>query len=708
MKTSFLAKMLSLVTVAAMALMVGGCYDDQPIQDRLADHEARLQALEKLCNEMNTNISSIQQIVTALQNNDFVTDIAPITENGEEIGYTISFSKSGAVTIYHGVDGKDGSNGKDGVDGTNGKDGTDGATPVVGLKQEVDGIWYWTLNGEWLRDEAGAKVKAVGIDGKDGKDGTNGQDGKDGTNGQDGTNGKDGQNGKDGTNGQDGKDGIDGVTPQLKIEADYWYVSYDEGKTWTKLGKATGKDGKDGQDGKNGVDGQNGQNGRNGQDGTSFFRSVTQDDKAVYLVLSNGTTITLPKTRPLDVTFDVIGTSLSVKPNEVLDITYTVVSESNDVKVEVVSSADVRAILIPTNMLTGTLRIKATAGVDEFSKVTLFVSDGVSLLMKTFTFSTVVADLTNDFPDANFRALIANDYDGNHDGFLTPDEYVQVTDLVFDTSNIASLEGIEFFPNLVRLEARGGYEWDDQNNKAVYTGKLTSVDLSGNPGLKTVYLYQNNLTQLNVSNNPELTELSVQNNYLSSLDLSSCARLKQLYVYENQLASLDLSHNSKLTHLECNDNALTKLDLSGNPALTGLFVGSNPFTTLPDFSNMTQLTALGCDDLGLTSLDLTKLTDLIQLSCNGNPLSSTPDFSKNTKLEKIFLSGCGLTTLNVSALTKLRELDFSYNNLTTLDLTPNTALQFIWYWENPSLTTLYLNAGQDYKQLSGTVVPTYL
>ena len=26
------------------------------------------------------------------------------------------------------------------------------------------------------------------------------------------------------------------VTPQFKIESDYWYVSYDEGWTWTQLG----------------------------------------------------------------------------------------------------------------------------------------------------------------------------------------------------------------------------------------------------------------------------------------------------------------------------------------------------------------------------------------------------------------------------------------------------------------------------------------
>ena len=56
------------------------------------------------------------------------------------------------------------------------------------MKKDTDGIYYWTLDGEWLTDEKGNKVKAQGTDGKDGVDG------------EDGTNGK------------------DGITPQLKIE----------------------------------------------------------------------------------------------------------------------------------------------------------------------------------------------------------------------------------------------------------------------------------------------------------------------------------------------------------------------------------------------------------------------------------------------------------------------------------------------------------
>ena len=106
---------------AAIALAVS-CeqYDHTPIWDKLNDHEQRIQTLEELCGQLNTNIESLKSIITALQANDYITNVVAIVEGGKEIGYTFYFSKSDPVTIYHG---KDGSDGKDGQDGADGKDG---------------------------------------------------------------------------------------------------------------------------------------------------------------------------------------------------------------------------------------------------------------------------------------------------------------------------------------------------------------------------------------------------------------------------------------------------------------------------------------------------------------------------------------------------------------------------------------------------------
>ena len=247
-------KKLMAFAIMTMAIVLSSCkYNDDDIWNSVHNLEDRVAKLEELCQQMNTNVSSLQTIVTALQSNDYITGITPVVENGKEIGYTITFSKSDAITIYHGRDGHDG------IDGTNGSDGADGVTPVIGVRQDVDGIYYWTLNGDWLTDDSGNKIKAEGTDGKDGADGADGSDGADGT---------------DGTNGQDGQDGI---TPKFKIENDYWFISYDNGATWTQLGKATGEDGAD------------------GVNGDSIFKGVTQDDDNVYFELADGSVITVSK-----------------------------------------------------------------------------------------------------------------------------------------------------------------------------------------------------------------------------------------------------------------------------------------------------------------------------------------------------------------------------------------------------------------------------
>lgn len=134
------------------ALVLSSCkYDDDDIWNSVHGLEDRVAKLEELCKQMNTNISSLQTIVTALQNNDYVTGVTPVMQSGKEVGYTITFSKSNPITIFHGKDGQNG------MDGTDGKDGT---TPTIGVKQDVDGIYYWTLDGDWLTDERGDKIKA--------------------------------------------------------------------------------------------------------------------------------------------------------------------------------------------------------------------------------------------------------------------------------------------------------------------------------------------------------------------------------------------------------------------------------------------------------------------------------------------------------------------------------------------------------------------
>ena len=301
-------KKLSLLLLTLTVCFFTACHKD--IWAELENLDQRVTKLEELCKEMNTNITSLQTIVSVLQSNDFITGIVEIKKNGEVIGYTITFGKHDPITIYHGQNGADG---KDGQDGSS-------STPVIGVAQDTDGVYYWTLNGEWLLDDNGNKLPVSGKDGKDGQNGADGKDGQDGADGKDGIspllkiengywyisydngatwtesgkatgdNGQDGQNGTDGKDGQDGTNGQDGITPLLKIENGYWYISYDNGATWAQLGKATGEDGKDGANGTNGTDGKDGADGSNGQDGITPQLKI--ENGYWYVSYDNGTTWT--------------------------------------------------------------------------------------------------------------------------------------------------------------------------------------------------------------------------------------------------------------------------------------------------------------------------------------------------------------------------------------------------------------------------------
>lgn len=181
--------------------MLSACHKD--IWDRLNDHEERIAKLEVICNQLNTNISSLQAIVNAIKERDSVKDVVPVMDNGTVIGYTISFTASNPITIYN---------------------GTDGNTPLVGISQDTDGVWYWTQDGEWILDPDNKKVRA------------------------------------------------DGITPLLKIEEDFWWVSYDNGKSWSKLARAA-----------------------DGQGAGSIIQNIRQDENYVYIVLANGEEIKIAK-----------------------------------------------------------------------------------------------------------------------------------------------------------------------------------------------------------------------------------------------------------------------------------------------------------------------------------------------------------------------------------------------------------------------------
>lgn len=94
-------KRLIYITLAVLAMLAtSGCQRFDEINDRLDDHEDRIAALEEQCRKLSSNIVALQTITDALQENDYVTKITCIEEDGQEIGYRMTFAKSGEVTVY--------------------------------------------------------------------------------------------------------------------------------------------------------------------------------------------------------------------------------------------------------------------------------------------------------------------------------------------------------------------------------------------------------------------------------------------------------------------------------------------------------------------------------------------------------------------------------------------------------------------------------
>ena len=319
-------RILVTILMAVLAASTVSC-DKYTLKSEVDELENRVSKLETLCQQMNSNISALQTIVQALEGQDYITSVTPVESEGKTIGYKISFFKNGDITIYNGQDGKDGADGKD---GTNGKDGKDGSTPVISIKQGEDGNYYWTLNGEWLLDEQGNRIRA------NGKDGANGTDGADGT---------------DGTDGADGANGTDGVTPKLKIEDGFWYVSYDNGESWNRLGAATSGN------------------------GDPLFTNVTYDDYFLHLTLNDGTELAVPMKSKTELVLSIENGEAVIAAGETIAIDYEIRNAGENARISASSDGYYAVQLKRTDAVSGTIFVKAPATyVDGF--INIILDDG--------------------------------------------------------------------------------------------------------------------------------------------------------------------------------------------------------------------------------------------------------------------------------------------------------------------------------------------
>ena len=137
----------------------------------LEELRSRVAELERRVDALNTDIGQLQTMVNQIQSGGYVTAVVK-----NENGYTVAFSDGSTVLLNTESDGQ--------------------VAPCVGVRQDKDGIYYWTLDGEWLLDSKGNKLAVPG---------------------------------------QDLMPDGNAVEPRLKTDGNAWMVSYDGGKKWNRI-----------------------------------------------------------------------------------------------------------------------------------------------------------------------------------------------------------------------------------------------------------------------------------------------------------------------------------------------------------------------------------------------------------------------------------------------------------------------------------------
>ena len=310
------------------------------------------------------------------------------------------------------------------------------------------------------------------------------------------------------------------------------------------------------------------------------------------------------------------------------------------------------------------------------------------------------AIIINDanFPDEKFLDYVRSNFDSNNDSYLTVEERYAVTAINVDEKSISSLQGIELFTNLTKLEC-------NNNN-------LQTLDVRYNKALKELHCSQNKLTELNVENNMKLIVLSCFDNQLNELNLSWNTELEDLSCGRNKLTSLSVKNNTKLATLDIEGNSITGIAMTDlvaslpNRTSTGdgVFRVSNSENTTDNEMTWNQVYRasykgwqvmywVGDGWVSYPGSDAIEINDtnfpdeafrayVAQESIDANQDGFlNPQEIADVKLIDVIYSGISDLT-GIGIFTALTELYCDGNSLTSLDVSNNTALTVLYCYGN--------------------------
>lgn len=230
---------------------------------------------------------------------------------------------------------------------------------------------------------------------------------------------------------------------------------------------------------------------------------------------------------------------------------------------------------------------------------------------------TVSGPMFINIPDPILKDYLLKRYDANSDGAIDTDEALNVKEISLRQTEVASLEGIQHFINLVGLDVYGDGTLEKPE------GKLTSIDLSKNLKLERLICGWNQLTSLDITRNTKLKKLYCSGNF--------------------ELTGLDISKNVELVEITAQYVKLTTLDFTKAIHLEDVHIGSGmEQISVVDVRNCSKLWRLILD-VPISSLDVSKNPNLKYLSVHSSYLTQM-DISANLSLTTFDLYGCSTFT----------------------------------------------------------------
>jgi hypothetical protein len=278
-------------------------------------------------------------------------------------------------------------------------------------------------------------------------------------------------------------------------------------------------------------------------------------------------------------------------------------------------------------------------------------------------------------PDINFKnkLLQANTnnniagfikIDLNNNGEIEQSEALNVTYLFLFTSNISSLDGIEFFTNLQFLYC--------------HYNSLSSLNITSLTQLKILRCDVNNLSSINLTGLTNLQGLNCTSNQINNLNFTGLNNLKSIICANNQITQLNFNTNPLFEELVCNNNNLTQINIknginqlvgsasayndcwkTGNPNLATICVDASELASVQNHLNncgtaqtinITSNCGLGSEEFAANKVVLYP-----------NPTSSIITINSDEAIKSIELYD-SLSRLLVSKIVESNEISLDLSN----------------------------------------------